>query len=151
MLQESLSVQSAPYVSCVNFQIGLSMEHRQVFYDCWLRFLQKKPLSDFDQRLVSVIRHYPDFTHTIAVGSEQNNRHDARLFMLMGAHLEVIEQVTQNRPEGITGLYQSLVAKKGMVAAQMAMRDKLLAVLQASYQEGEVPDYQVYMEALKSC
>lgn len=135
----------------MSFQIGLNMEHRQVFYDCWLRFLKQEPLSDFDQRLVSVIRHYPDFTQTISDGSAQTNRHEARLFMLMGAHLEVVEQVLQNRPEGITDLYQILVAKKGMIPAQMAMRDTLLTVLQSAYQVGEVPDYQVYMEALKSC
>ena len=132
----------------------MSMTHRKVFYDAWVRHMEGERLSDFDQRLVQVMQCYPEFTQHITPGGTQpvvQSQSTQNPYMVMGAHLEVVEQVAQDRPEGIRLLYQSLALKAGDIQAQIMMRDILLTVLAQSYQSGDVPDYSEYLQMLKKC
>jgi hypothetical protein len=128
----------------------MSMAHRKVFYDAWVRHIEGERLSDFDQRLVKVMQCYPEFTQHIASDGVQCQS-TQNPYMVMGAHLEVVEQVAQDRPEGIRLFYQSLALKAGDIQAQIMMRDILLTVLAQSYQSGDVPDYSEYLQMLKKC
>ena len=150
MLLESLSAPSARFASYVSFLTGMSMAHRKVFYDAWMCYTRGETLSEFDQRLVSVMQYYPEFTQHI-LPDEIPNQSSQNPYLVMGAHLEVVEQVAQDRPKGIKPFYQSLALKVGGVQAQIIMRDVLLLVLDQSYQSGEVPDYSEYLQMLKKC
>ncbi len=137
-------------ISGVSTQRDLSMAHRKVFYDAWMRHQERLALSEFDQRLIQVMLKYPQYTHCITP-EEIPVEEGLNPYVVMGAHLELSEQIALDRPQGVRKVFQDLVIRYDDQKAEKMMLDVLLSVLSQSYQRSEVPDYQVYLQLLKKC
>ncbi|MGH8237104.1 MAG: DUF1841 family protein, partial [Steroidobacteraceae bacterium] len=70
-------------------------------------------------------------------------------FLHMGLHLAIREQVSTDRPKGITQIHRALASRLGDVhAAEHAMLDPLAETLWESQRNNAMPDEHAYLERL---
>ncbi len=90
---------------------------RQLFFSSWKKYEQNLPLSALEKQLVTVIIDHPEyqalFKSIISKGNQiyfpefgQTNP-----FLHMGLHLVIRDQITTDKPEGITAIYKQLLNK----------------------------------------
>ena len=125
---------------------------RKAYNDAWLRFQQGLPLQPLEQQLVTVIQEHPEYHKQISnllmefsPESGQTNP-----FLHMGMHLALREQVSTNRPTGITMCFKSLIKIAGSPhEAEHQMMECLGEALWSAQQNSTAPDEQAYLSCLK--
>ena len=96
---------------------GSTIEDTRVFfYEAWVKFNQKKPLSPLEQQIARVIADHPEyqplFNHTHRSVLENFSFETVENpFLHMGLHLTLRDQIKLNRPLGITKIYQQLLKR----------------------------------------
>ncbi|ASQ47407.1 hypothetical protein clem_14405 [Legionella clemsonensis] len=127
---------------------------RQLFFTSWQKYLTKQPLLPLEQQIVDVIIAHPEY-HALL---ESNNKEQAYFpemgqtnpFLHMGLHLAIREQVSTNRPEGITKIYQQLLKKYAdALAVEHSMMDYLAECLWRAQRDNTLPNEADYLQALK--
>ncbi|MGK0298135.1 MAG: hypothetical protein ACI9XC_001753, partial [Gammaproteobacteria bacterium] len=91
-------------------------ESRRVFFQAWQKFRQAKPMEPLESLICSVIQEHPEY-HSVL--EEKQILHEEfselsgkqNLFLHLGLHIALMEQVGTDRPAGITSLYQSMLGK----------------------------------------
>lgn len=124
----------------------MDKSYRQLFYNAWQRHLAGQPLSEFDHGIVEVLRCYPEYIRamrpeSIDVEGGENP------YLVLGAHMEVKEQIRLDRPAGI----RSLIAQssKGIDYVESVMVELLVHTLKAAQLGNKPPDYKVYLSELR--
>lgn len=134
-----------------------TQDTRPLFFSSWKKYLQKQPLTALEQQLVEVMLDHPEYhpyleeSTRVAVflsglgGIEHDN-----LFLHMGLHLALRDQVTLNRPAGIAGIYHTLLEQySGSHHVEHLMMEALAACLWESNRTQRMPDDIAYLQACK--
>jgi len=93
-------------------------DSRQVFIDCFAKCLNKAPLSPLELQIADIIQQHPEY-HQYLNGDKHVDqdftpeRGETNPFLHMSLHLAVLEQISTNRPSGITDIYQTLCQQHG--------------------------------------
>jgi len=125
---------------------------RQVFFSVWRKRQQQQPLSPMEQLIDSVIAQHPEY-HAVLQTADPDYQAapgETNPFMHMGLHIALLEQVQADRPAGIRSVYQRMLHKYANPhQGEHAMLSCLEQTLAKAAQRGQMPDEQVYLEALQ--
>lgn len=126
---------------------------REVFFSSWEKYTQKKTLTPLENQVLQVILAHPEY-HTLLESRHSHADYFPELgqtnpFLHMGLHLAIRDQITTDRPQGITIVFQRLLKKYGdELAVEHVMMEHLVECLWQAQREQQTPDEQRY---LKNC
>jgi len=125
---------------------------RQVFFDAWQKHQKQLPLAPVEAQLIDIMLLHPEY-HLFLDNPEAyqlQDFNDVNPFLHMSLHLAICEQVTTNRPAGITEMHQALCHKfQDRHIAEHRMMDCLADILWQAQQSGQMPDEKIYLENLR--
>ncbi|WP_058534112.1 DUF1841 family protein [Legionella saoudiensis] len=130
-------------------------ETRQMFFNSWEKYLQKKPLTPLEDEIVQVILAHPEYHKTL----ENQNKFQQQTyypelgetnpFLHMGLHLGIREQIATDRPAGINAIYQLLLKKYAdPLTVEHLMMEQLAECLWRAQKNNFPPDEQEYLATL---
>jgi len=129
---------------------------RRMYLEAWRKFSARAPLEPLEAQLAAVIAEHPEYVAWLESGEQvvaadftpEGGRENP--FLHMGLHLAIREQVSTNRPPGITDIHQKLSTRLGGAhAAEHAMLEPLAEALWEAQRAGRMPDEQAYLERLR--
>ncbi|MGY8815915.1 MAG: DUF1841 family protein [Gammaproteobacteria bacterium] len=128
---------------------------RQVFYNVWDKHRQGDILEPLESLILSIIQQHPGY-HPILNDAEnmandfENAAENHNPFLHMGLHIAIMEQVTTDRPPGITSLYTKMLGK---CLNEHALQHKFMECLEQSLwlaqNQGQPDDEKNYLESLR--
>ena len=125
---------------------------RQAYKMAWEKFLQKQVLTPLEIQISDVIKEHPEY-HDFVNQLEKDylpEMGETNPFLHMGLHLGLREQISTNRPKGITKIYQQLVKlKKSEHIAEHSMIDCLAEAMWSSQSNNTSPDEIQYIKCLR--
>lgn len=130
-------------------------ELRRFFQASWRKRLSGQPLQPLEQLVAQIVEQHPEY-HGHVDDADQLDRDftpeqgETNPWLHMGMHITLAEQLSTDRPTGIRGSYQQIVARLGdHHAAEHAMMDCLGVALWEAQRSGAMPDERAYLECLK--
>lgn len=128
---------------------------RRYYLQCWQKFQNKLPMDALEQQIAAVIAEHPEY-HALLQQEEKAlqreylpEQGETNPFLHMGLHLGIHEQVSTNRPAGISELYRQLVIKHGKHDAEHRMMDCLAESIWLAQRNQTTPDETAYLDCLK--
>ena len=130
---------------------------RQKFFDAYNKFVDNQPLQPVEKIILTTIQSHPEYadifnrqayylTKDYSVELGESNP-----FLHMSSHIGLHEQLSTNRPKGITKIYQTLIQ-----AGKLSTHDiehKMIEIMMESIWQGQrdnvAPDEKVYLKKLK--
>lgn len=125
---------------------------RQAYIEAWRKQRDKEPLSALETLIASVIQMHPEYQPLLEARNVDYETPvgESNPFLHMGLHIAVLEQVQTDRPAGIRGIYQQLIADQGgQHAAEHAMMMCLEQVLWQANRSNTPPDEAAYLAELR--
>jgi hypothetical protein len=130
-------------------------ELRRRYVDAWRRHREGLPLEPLDAQVADVVALHPEY-HELLEAADALTREftveqgQVNPFLHMGLHLGIREQVSTNRPAGITEVHRRLAQRLGSVhEAEHRMVDVLAETLWEAQRSGRAPDEAAYLEKLR--
>ena len=128
---------------------------RQAWIDIWHKAQKQEPLDPLSQQIAEVIREHPEYHALLDAGRTAGEylpeMGETNPFLHMGMHLALREQVSTNRPPGITHIHRQLTLKHGSPhEAEHRMMDCLAEALWQAQRTGQMPDEQAYLTCLEN-
>ena len=130
-------------------------ETRQMFFNSWEQYQQKKPLSPLEHEIVQVLLDHPEYHHLMQQRQQFQQQSyypelgESNPFLHMGLHLAIREQVSTNRPPGIANAFKKLLTKyTDPLQVEHLMMEQLAECLWLSQKNNCPPDEQQYLDAL---
>jgi hypothetical protein len=129
---------------------------REMYRAAWRKFKAEQPLTALEKQLVAVISRHPEYHVIVESAAADLANYSPRGGQLnpwlhMGLHLAIREQVTTNRPHGITELHAKLSARTGGAhEAEHRMLEVLAETLWEAQRAGKSPDENAYLERLRT-
>ena len=128
---------------------------RQMFFSSWKKYQQKEPLLPLEQQIVAVILDHPEYFAMLdAPAGHQDQRYYPELgqtnpFLHMGLHLAIRDQISTNKPDGITAIYKKLLKKynEKLIVEHLIM-DFFAECLWTAQRNNNLPNDQQYLKAL---
>ncbi|MES9834450.1 MAG: DUF1841 family protein [Candidatus Thiodiazotropha sp. LLP2] len=129
---------------------------RQVFFEAWRKQLADEPLEPLEEIISQVIVQHPEY-HGLLKNREQSLERDfypedgqTNPFLHMAMHLTLIEQVSTDRPAGISKLYQQICQHKGEAhEAEHQLMECLGRILWEAQSANRMPDELGYLDCIK--
>jgi hypothetical protein len=130
---------------------------RTFFLDVWAKHKSQTPLEPLEGMILNVILQHPEYHEVLA----QNEQEIAAMeflpeagmtnpFLHMGMHIAILEQISSNRPPGITALYQQLLPKYSSAQdLEHSMMECLGETLWLAQRNNTLPDEAQYLEQVK--
>ena len=124
---------------------------RKIFFESWGKYIAKKPLEPVEQQIVEVIKDHPEYHQMLEQKANDERAYFPELgetnpFLHMGLHIAIREQVSTNRPAGITAVYQQLVRQKtSNLEAEHAMMECLAESLWQAQRSNSMPSEAEYL------
>lgn len=127
---------------------------RQVFVDTYRKSQAGTPLAPMEQLIGAVIAEHPEYHQMLASGdidSDYPVEHgQTNPFLHMAMHISIREQISVDRPAGISAAWQQLSIKEGDPhRAEHRMLDCLAEMLLQAQRDGAMPDEQAYLRAIQ--
>ena len=129
---------------------------RRRYLQAWRKFSAREPLEPLEGQLAAVIAEHPEYIGWLesgdaALGAEFTPEgRGENPFLHMGLHLAIREQVSTDRPAGITAIHHALTARAGGVhEAEHRMIVPLAEALWEAQRSGSAPDEQAYLKRLR--
>ncbi|WED42808.1 DUF1841 family protein [Legionella cardiaca] len=128
---------------------------RQLFFSSWQKYRQKQPLLPLEQQIVDVIIAHPEYHALLETPKQIEQSYFPEMgqtnpFLHMGLHLAIRDQVSTNRPAGISKIYQALLKKYGeQILVEHLMMERLAECLWQAQRDNNVPNEQNYLQGLK--
>jgi hypothetical protein len=128
---------------------------RSAWRAAWERHVQGLPLSPLQAQMVEVIALHPEHhaqlsdsaPTTRAPEDPESTRH---VFLHLGLHLALREQLATDRPKGIAQIHRRLSASAlESHQAEHRMMDALEQALWEAQRTGRMPEEALYLEALR--
>jgi len=129
---------------------------RQVFVEAWRKQRDGVSMEPLEHMIVSVVLEHPEYHELLA--DPENALHqefppeagESNPFLHMAMHISLQEQISTDRPSGITGLYQRLTQRLGDVhEAEHQLMECLAHMLWEAQANQRMPDEQAYLECVK--
>jgi hypothetical protein len=127
---------------------------RQVFFNAWRNHIAHQPLEPMEAQVVDIILMHPEYHVYLANPDEYQTKDfpEGNPFLHMSLHISVREQVSTNRPAGISMLYEKLCCQFADAhIAEHHMQDCLAEILWQAHRDGVPPDEEKYLGKLQSC
>ena len=130
---------------------------RRVYTEAWRKRLSGEPMEPLEQIIASVVEQHPEY-HTLLKNPDKALEKDytpeggeSNPFLHLSMHLGLQEQISTNRPAGISGLYRQLILKCGDPhAAEHEMMECLGQMIWESQRNNRMPDEQAYLKCIRS-
>jgi hypothetical protein len=90
---------------------------RKTFFDVWEKTQENTHLAPAEKQIADIIFLHPEYHTTLAQPEKYLDKDylpeggELNPFLHMSLHLSIRDQISTNRPEGITPAYQQLSAK----------------------------------------
>ena len=129
---------------------------RRVFTEAWRKQQSGEPLEPLEQVIAYIERQHPEY-HRILESPEQALQQeflpetgDANPFLHLAMHLSLQEQISTDRPTGITALYQQLTRLTGDPhTADHQLMECLGVILWEAQRNNALPDESAYLECIR--
>ena len=125
---------------------------RQMYKTAWEKFQQQQNLTPLETQIAEVIKEHPEY-HDFVLQLEKDflpETGQTNPFLHMGLHLGLREQVSTNRPAGISNIYQQLVIAKGSPHdAEHSMIECLAHAMWTAQNHNQAPDETAYLASLQ--
>jgi hypothetical protein len=125
---------------------------RKVFFDACRKHENKLPLEPLEAQVLDVILMHPEY-HFYLTNQEAYQSKDfteGNPFLHMSLHISVREQISTNRPAGITLIYEKLCQRFGDThLAEHHMADCLAEIIWQAQRDGTPPDEKNYLHRLR--
>jgi Domain of unknown function (DUF1841) len=125
---------------------------RQTYADAWRKHLAGSPLTPLESMITDVIGRHPEYQGIVsdaraAVAFEASIRGgNENPFLHMGLHLAVRDQVSIDRPPGVSELHRLLQARHGdLHRAEHVLMEALGETLWQAQRNGRPPDEAHYL------
>ena len=124
-----------------------------MYVDAWQKSKNDDVMSPLEAQIAAVIEVHPEYQsmlEQVALDSDfEPEGGQTNPFLHMGLHLAIREQVSINRPAGITAVHKKLSKVSGDVHnAEHRMIDCLAESLWEAQNANQPPDEQKYLERL---
>lgn len=129
---------------------------RQVFFDAWQKHLAGEALEPLEKMVASVIAQHPEY-HAMLNDRERflmQEYHpeggETNPFLHLAMHISLLEQVSTDRPHGISELYGRLCQRLGETHdAEHQLMECLGRMLWEAQSANRMPDEQAYLECIR--
>ena len=130
-------------------------ELRQMYVDAWRKFSAGEAMSPLESQIAQVIQDHPEYQPAMTAETLEETYTPeggkTNPFLHMGLHLALREQLATNRPQGITGVFDSLQAKTGdRHTAEHQALDCLAETMWVAQNNNAAPDEQAYLDSLRA-
>jgi len=127
---------------------------RNLYIEAWQKANNNQALSALEQQIIYVIADHPEYQAYLDNPKSLEAEFPPELgqsnpFLHMGLHLAIREQVTTNRPAGITEIYQRLTKKHSALETEHLMMEHLVEAIWQAQRHQTLPDEQAYFNKLK--
>lgn len=125
---------------------------RQMYKSAWEKFNQQQILTALEIQITDVIKQHPEY-HDFVTQLDKDflpELGQTNPFLHMGLHLGLREQLSTNRPAGITDIYNQLIQIKASPHdAEHIMIECLAEAMWSSQINNTPPDESTYLLCLK--
>lgn len=124
---------------------------RQVFYTAWQHFQDQKPLAGVEALIVEALLAHPEY-HALFAQESPTGGSDpmANPFLHLGLHIALAEQISTDRPPGVTDQWRRLQERvKDPHHARHLMMGCLEETLRGAQEQGQMPDEASYIACLR--
>ena len=131
------------------------LEIRKMYHSCWEKYKDKKNLQPLEKQIIRVILEHPEYQGILENSDESLEKEftpemgETNPFLHMGLHLAIREQVSTNRPKGISKVFEKLAKKYSVEKAEHLIMDCLIESIWQSQKYGTPPDEKSYFENVK--
>ncbi|MFZ9667786.1 MAG: DUF1841 family protein [Steroidobacteraceae bacterium] len=128
---------------------------RRGWLDAFKKAQRGALLTALESQLVDLIREHPEYHDWLERGDEVLQTEFApeggrtNPFLHLSMHLALREQVSTNRPQGITRIHATLASRRDQHAAEHQMMEALGKALWEAQRAGRTPDERAYLEDLE--
>ena len=129
---------------------------RTMFFDSWQKYLHQQELTPLETQLVAVIKEHPEYQQIFDKMARINKNEQAAIsdeinpFLHFGLHLAVRDQLTTNRPLGISDIYQQLIFKyHDSHQVEHLLMEVLANFLWHAQERQTAPDEAAYLESCR--
>lgn len=130
---------------------------RTFFLEVWAKYKRQAPLESLEKMVLDVILQHPEYHEILALDQKKIATMEflpetgmTNPFLHMGMHIAILEQVSSNRPSGITALYQQLLLKYSSAhELEHSMMECLGESLWQAQRNNTLPDEFQYLEQVK--
>lgn len=138
------------------FYSNQRIELRRLFFDTWNKYQAQTPLEPVEQQLLQVIVEHPEYHQILSQPDHYIDKDyrpelgETNPFLHMSLHLGIREQISTNRPSGITLIYQQLLSKYhgAHLEVEHIMMDILAEQIWEAQRNKTVPDEGKFMQQL---
>jgi hypothetical protein len=131
-------------------------EMRRFFTAAWRKQRNGTAMDPMEQVIANIIQQHPEY-HALLEQEEQALEKDflpeageGNPFLHMSMHIGLQEQVSINRPTGITIAYKELVMRQGDAhAAEHMMMECLGQMIWEAQSNQKAPDEQAYLACIR--
>ena len=129
-------------------------ELRRMYRDAWRKHSAGELFSPLESQIAAVVAEHPEYREYVESGAldaeYRTEDNQTNPFLHMGLHLAIREQVSADRPPGITAVRQALAERLGDAhRAEHAMMEALAETLWEAQRDNQAPDDRVYLERLR--
>ncbi|MCU7882465.1 MAG: DUF1841 family protein [Candidatus Thiodiazotropha sp. (ex Lucinoma aequizonata)] len=129
---------------------------RQVFFEVWRKHQSGEVLEPLEEIVSSVVMEHPEYhamlndREKLLVQEFHPEGGESNPFLHMAIHISLMEQVTTDRPTGISGLYRRLCQRMGEEhEAEHQLMECLGRMLWEAQSANKLPDEQAYLDCIK--
>jgi hypothetical protein len=125
---------------------------RQIFFDTWYKHIHHLPLEPIESLLINIILLHPEYHHLLDQPEEYQftEFNENNPFLHLSLHLALREQLSINRPKGITAIYKTLCEEiQDSHLAEHKMIECLANLLCGAQKSGKKVEEHVYLEYLQ--
>lgn len=134
------------------FQAQQVQDTRIFFFETWKKHKQTQTLTPLESQVVAIMLAHPEY-HTLldspdnlAQFAQFGAQGETNPFLHMGLHLAIQEQVSTDRPTGITAIFEQLLARgNSPLDAEHKLMQCLEVFLWHAQQNGSMPDERQYL------
>jgi len=129
---------------------------RRFFFDIWRKYKANEPMEPLETMISGVILQHPEY-HAFLDDEDTGMTREftpesgvSNPFLHMGMHISIQEQLSTDRPLGITALYQQLLPKFASPHdLEHRMMDCLGEMMWAAQRDQEMPSESAYLDCLR--
>jgi hypothetical protein len=128
---------------------------RKLFFSSWKKYRQKEPLSALESQLVRVILDHPEYHALLESATPFDNQPyfpelgQTNPFLHLGLHLAIRDQVTTDKPPGITAVYNALIQQQTALDAEHLLMERLAECLWSAQRQQVMPNEAAYLSACR--
>ncbi len=130
---------------------------RQKFFDVYNKFNNKIELDGVEKIILTTIQDHGEYLYMFDKQAYYLHKDyhvelgETNPFLHMSSHIGLHEQLSTNRPKGISKIYQALVKSSGKTAHEVEhiMVELMLETLWQAQRDNQEPDEKSYLKKLK--